>query len=163
MKTLNCWLIANIGIIGAIAFILTFGIGVGMTGKMPEILPASDKSPWLIGSLLSLGVYGFGGGYPAKNFVGDLFNLVLLGLGAFLCYAFFNISGIAVAAVGLIGGILCAIYTAANFYEVVSVRMIYASSNTALFETNILYTFNRFIACAHAIFYEAMLIAFFMS
>lgn len=149
MTTFFAWLIANIKVPFYTIIILLF-----------EILLFNGAIPCDVEKIVTVAIYAvlafffiavFFGGYPAKSFLGNVFNLLVLIIAyvaaMLLDYnTVFLWTGIPV----LILAIAVAVFTASHMEEVVSMRMFFANSDAELFAVTLSYTFDRFVATLHA-------------
>ena len=162
MKTFLAWAIANLEIFGI--FILLPFTWIFLY-RHPE-MRFSDTSMWGSVMFLSFLVLCAGGCAWVKNTLGDLFSLLLTAMGIFFLMLWIDVpSGSLVlnsciaGGFGLAFGTVAAVFAVNNFYEVVSLRWIYANSNATKFQESALYGLSRFAVGFHigAFIYALML------
>ena len=157
MRVFTSWLIANLEI--ASIFILLPFMWCALKAY-PEALENASMFVKLF--VCSAGAIMLGG-TPSKSFFMDLVNLLLTVCGVFAILSmglenFLPNHAITIGVVAFIPSVMVAVFTARNFYDVISLRAIYSSSNASLFEVNALYTFSRFCVAFHLFAYIASIL-----
>lgn len=156
MKTFLAWLIANIESATTLIVVVAYELFVLSS---PEL--ADDRATLAtVGVIILVMAKSLMGGIPSKNTIADIVNLVILVIIATLIIMgtaqtdrFGHLMPLAVCTccISLPLAVSVAIFTARNFMEVVSRRMLYHSSNVNLFEVKWMYTFNRFVSSLSSI------------
>lgn len=153
MKTFLAWAIANLEIFGVILLLPFTWI---FLVHHPD-LRLSDSSMWGSVFFLSFLVLVAGGApWGNKGTFTDFFSILLTIFGAFIMMFYAN--GMTIlpwthlciaGAVGLAAGTVIAVYAVNNFYEVVSLRWLFANSNATKFQESALYGISRFAVGFH--------------
>ena len=149
MRVFISWLIANLEIVGAI-ILLPF---IWYFISNHTIDPAFQAKPmWIRLALASL-IIAFMGSSPTEGTLGDVINLCMSIAGAGVIILMLSHGSIGQLVIGGIIGTVCgiatAVFTANNFYDLVSLRWLYSNSATAKFEASALYSFSRFCIAFH--------------
>lgn len=156
MRTFLAWLIANIE--GATTLVVTAAYEIFVLTS-PDL--ADDRATLAtVGAIVLLMAKSLIGGIPSKNTLTDVVNLALLAVIVILVFmataqieSFKHLMPLAICTccIALPLAVLVTAFTVRNFYEVVSRRMLYASSNVDMFEVKWMYTFNRFVSSLSSI------------
>lgn len=153
MRVLLSWLIANLEIASIFILLPFITIAVNVNPDLLADHLSLESTGAKVFSLLAISVMF--GGFPSEGFISDLLALVMSVLGA-LCFLGMNCTEslfmthlVMCGVAGLAMGIATAIYAAANFYDVVSLRWIFANSAANKFAVSTAYSFSRFCAGFH--------------
>lgn len=147
MRIFYSWLIANLEIASAIIFL---PIIYAIFQNHPEIYAGKSMTVKLIGG--SLLVAAAGGAPWTTGIANDIINLFATALGVLGCLAKFDYTYNTMwwcLGIGFVFAVVVAVFSARNFYDVVSLRWLYANSCAAKFEASALYSFGRFSAAFH--------------
>ena len=165
MKTLLSWTVANLGGVFVCLFAAVYEIML-LCGAVPVFGSFAYMS--LVGLLVICGAFEFAGGIQIQNTVGDVCNLVLIGAIYYFAFAHERYAGMYLPSVGafawcivpaIVFGLCVAVFTARNFDDVVSRRMLYRNSAVDMFEMEMKYVFNRFVSAMSAVTAMAVLLA----
>lgn len=146
-KSFKAWMIANMSVVFAIATMLNILLAAALQGAV------SFKGALVGFGLLGVVVFGM---MDVPSMVSTVILLVchaaivLRGLYVSATQSFHSYLFVlmVVAAVSILFAIHVARLSSQNFYELVSLRMMYRTSNVDMFETKWKYVFNRFAAAS---------------
>ncbi len=173
MKTFLSWIVANIEIVLAVIttilsiLILVFGldsnyteeqfINIFVAGVIMFVfycIIAAMKSfgTSLFIFLCALSIFMFGPTLELKQELGEPFSVIhnyILGSYG-IGWLIFSISCLL--------GIMTAVFSAVNFDEVTSRRMLYRNSNVSMFESQVMYVINRFCTATNSFILSILII-----
>lgn len=146
MRTLLSWLIANLELASVIIFVPFIIMALKVH---PEAALIKDTDNFMLMNVIAASLLIAVTAAPTSGVVGDLFALVLGAVGAVcvmgaLSDSISDMGLIMFAVCSLAFGIVIAVYAVSNFYDVVSLRWLYANSDATKFEVSMAYGFSRF-------------------
>lgn len=156
MKTFLAWLIANIESATTLIVVVAYEFFVLSSPDLAD----NRATLATIGVIILVMAKSLIGGIPSKNTLTDIVNLVFLVVVVILVFmaiaqfeSFRHLMpwAICTCCIALPLSVSVATFTARNFLEVVSRRMLYVNSNVDLFEVKWMYTFNRFVSSLSSI------------